>query len=192
MNWPVDPSQEVYLRRLLPADVHRVVQLAGRAFADPSVEREIQRMLQTYCYSGANNIPIDKQEMTMLPVSYYVLARDDPDGEQRLGITGLYRPVWAGEGVFWLGWLAVDPQFQGQGYGARLLAATMELAAAKGGRLMCIETASDLEAALSLYYKMGFTQVGEVPDYFAPGGHMLILHRSLLDIRPSEELPGEI
>ena len=100
MNWPVDPSEEVYLRRLLPADVHRVVQLAGRAFADPAVEHEIQRMLQTYCYSGAYNIPIDKQEMTMLSVSYFLLVRNDPDGEQRLGITGLTGRCGLAKGFF--------------------------------------------------------------------------------------------
>lgn len=182
MNWILDAELGLALRRLGPEDVEPTSELARRAFGSAEIGHEVHTMLTIYCETGAFALPLAEQKQTMIPVSYYLLVRSAPAGEVRVGLTGLYQPVWAGRGSYWLAWFAVDPQFHGQGHGTRLLQATMELAVAKGGTLLCIETSNSLDAARGLYRRMGFRQYGEVPDYWAPGASLVILARSLDDI----------
>lgn len=191
MRWPLDPAGCLSLRRLIPADVDVVVDLAGRAFDSPHVRDEVRAMLNLYCTSGSQQLSLERQAETMLPVSYYVLARNAGFIERLIGLTGLYRPIWAGSGVYWLGWFAVDPTAQGHGYGRRLLEATLTLAATRGGRLLCVETSEKLDAAVRLYHRLGFRRYGTVPDYWAPGSPLVILARHLHDIPRSKEIPDE-
>lgn len=192
MRWQIDAEKAFWLRRLLPTDIEPTAEFAGRAFNSLEVTDKIYSMLNIYCAIGAHKLRFDQQKSTLLPVVYYLLVTEDITGEIRLGLSGLYYPLWAGKGVFWLGWFAVAPQFQGQGNGARLLRASVTLAAARGGRLMCIETASDLDAALRLYGRLGFRSAGTIPDYWSPGLGMLILQRTLTDLPIPKEIPYDL
>ena len=191
LRWRVDTKNNIWLRRLFPTDIDSVAELSGRAFNSSSISDKIWTMLNIYTTSGAYCLRLD-QQVTLVPVLYYLLVEDHPTGENLLGLTGLYYPLWAGKGVFWLGWFAVDPAFQGRGHGTRLLWSTMKLAAARGGRIMCIETEDSLDAALGLYHRLGFTRSGEILDYWAPGSNLLILRRSLDDIPIPQEIPDDL
>jgi GNAT superfamily N-acetyltransferase len=182
MSWHLDAAKNLYLRSLVLADIDVITDLNRRAFASDSIADNVHSMLTIYCHSDAVRVPLEQQTGTLLPVSYYIMALNEQEGECIVGITGLYRPIWAGEGVFWLGWFAIAPQFQGYGYGSHLLNVSMELARGKGGRLLCVETSINLSAALHLYEKMGFHSCNVVSDYWRSGVSLIILARDLHDI----------
>ena len=182
MNWLLNPLAGLKLRSLDKRDVNAIVALAGRSFNSQHVASQVQEELNAYVKTGADQIPLREQKDTFLWVSYYVLVLSRPSEEEILGITGLYHPVWAGDGVYWLGWYGTDARFHGHGYGIVLLKASMELARAQGGRLLCVETSRELGSAVSLYRKMGFCERGNVPDYWAPGENLIIMARNLDDI----------
>jgi ribosomal protein S18 acetylase RimI-like enzyme len=183
MNWLLNTQAGLVIRSLTKQDVDAVVALSERSFNSRYISGQVREALTTYCGTGADKIPLRQQKATFIWVSYYVLVRTGKTGEELLGITGLYHPVWAGEGVYWLGWYGVDSRFQGQGYGILLLKASMVLARAQGGRILCVETSPGLESALKLYLKMGFYKYGEVPDYWSAGENLIILGRHLEEVK---------
>jgi ribosomal protein S18 acetylase RimI-like enzyme len=180
--WCLDTIRNLYIRPLTIVDIDPIIKFTKRAFGSDAIAYDVHSMLNIYCQSSADRVPLEQQTSTLLQVSYYILVLNNHESERLIGITGLYRPIWAGEGVFWLGWFAIDPQYQGCGYGSRLLKASMELARAKGGRLLCVETSNNLNAALHLYEKMGFCPHGEVQDYWRQNDSLVILARDLHDI----------
>jgi GNAT superfamily N-acetyltransferase len=191
MNWRLNLAENLWLRRLAVSDRPMAVAIARRAFNSDEVAQQVDRMLRIYFRSSSARYPVEKQFHTLLPVSYFMLFAINPPGEIPVGLTGLYRPVWAGQGVFWLGWFAIEPAFQGRGYGKQLLQASMALARQAGGEILCIETSHLLEPAGKLYEKMGFQKYGQVPDYWNAGNDLVILARRLDDIDPPEEIKQE-
>lgn len=75
--------------------------------------------------------------------------------------------------------LAVDPAARRQGTGARLVAAFLAHAAARGAARAFLEVAEDNSAAIALYRGAGFTEVGRRRGYAAPGVDALVLARGL-------------
>ncbi|MCV7426488.1 ribosomal protein S18-alanine N-acetyltransferase [Mycobacterium montefiorense] len=63
--------------------------------------------------------------------------------------------------------IGVDPAYQGQGIGRRLLADLLEFA--EGG-VVYLEVRTDNEAALTLYRSMGFEQIGLRKRYYRISG----------------------
>lgn len=180
-SWTIDPERDLRLRRVAWQDVGPVSDLARRAFDSESTGECVRRTLLVHLAAGSSDLPLERQTHVLLPTAYYLLVRGEGIGESALGLTGLYRRLWdeESEGNYWLGWFAVDPRFQGQGYGELLLRATMALCAAKGGRRLCVETAAVLQPALRLYRRLGFSGDSVVRDYWAPGADLVILHRQL-------------
>lgn len=68
---------------------------------------------------------------------------------------------------FELAKMAVDPAYQGCGYGGQLLKAALDLAKRKGATQVVLLTSSKLESALHLYRQHGFEVVPQAchPDY---------------------------
>jgi len=183
MSWLLDREQGLSLRRLQAEDLELAAGLAERSFQSPSIGAEIRKMLHLTLTRPAYEPSIEKQQDELISVVYYVLVRRVEDEEVLVGLSGLYRPCWAGAGVYWLGWFAVDPQQQHRGYGAILLHATLVVAAASGGRMICVETSPASDAALHLYEKLGFLRCGEVADYWEAGLPLVVLARTLTDIQ---------
>ncbi|WP_152363002.1 GNAT family N-acetyltransferase [Microlunatus speluncae] len=71
------------------------------------------------------------------------------------------------------------------GVGRRLLAAGMEAVREAGVRSILAEVRFDNEAAIELYQRAGFEQLGARNDYYGPGKHALILKLYDLDLRPA-------
>jgi ribosomal protein S18 acetylase RimI-like enzyme len=84
-------------------------------------------------------------------------------------------------GTFDLYWIAVDPDFQEQGVGSKLLSFLEELVKAEGGRLILADTSTipHYEKTLQFYIKNGFQEVGRVPDYYHPGNDRITFCRRL-------------
>ena len=70
--------------------------------------------------------------------------------------------------------VAVDPQQRRRGLGGRVLAALLQQAQADGARHATLEVASDNDAALALYGRLGFREAGVRRGYYRDGRDALI------------------
>jgi len=102
------------------------------------------------------------------------------DQDQAIGYI-CYGPTPMTQGTFDLYWIAVDPDFQEQGVGSKLLSFLEELVKAEGGRLILADasTIPHYEKTLKFYLKNGFQEVGRVPDYYHPGNDRITFCRRL-------------
>ncbi len=62
--------------------------------------------------------------------------------------------------------LCVDPQYQGQGYGRQLLLHVLDQAKQKNAQMVFLEVRRSNRVALSLYYKLDFTEIGVRKGYY--------------------------
>ena len=67
--------------------------------------------------------------------------------------------------------VAVDPLYQNQGWGFRLLRAFKKDLINKGVKKISLEVAVNNEKAIYLYEKLGFLTGGRRPLYYAQGGY---------------------
>jgi ribosomal-protein-alanine N-acetyltransferase len=82
-----------------------------------------------------------------------------------LGIVG-YAVLWCILEQGELANLAIVPHLRGQGLGTRLLAHTLEIAKGRGVEVVYLEVRESNAAALALYTRFGFTQVGLRRGYY--------------------------
>jgi ribosomal protein S18 acetylase RimI-like enzyme len=103
------------------------------------------------------------------------------DQDQAIGYI-CYGPTPMTQGTFDLYWIAVDPDFQEQGVGSKLLSFLEELVKGEGGRLILADasTIPHYEKTLKFYLKNGFQEVGRVPDYYHPGNDRITFCRRLI------------
>jgi ribosomal protein S18 acetylase RimI-like enzyme len=82
-----------------------------------------------------------------------------------------YGPTPMAQGTFDLYWIAVDPDFQGQGAGSKLIHFLEEGVKARGGRMILADTSTvpHFEKTQKFYVKNGFQEVARIPDYYHPG-----------------------
>jgi ribosomal-protein-alanine N-acetyltransferase len=81
--------------------------------------------------------------------------------------------------------IAVRPDCQGEGHGARLLAALLNALGRTAARRLLLEVRCGNEAAIGLYRRFGFVDKGVRPDYYpTPVGRedALLMARHLEDI----------
>lgn len=78
-------------------------------------------------------------------------------------------------------WIAIAPDRQGRGTGRAFLAFTEGKIKEAGGRLIIIETSSTpiYEKTVRFYLNHGYTIIGRIPDFYAPGDDKLILQKRL-------------
>lgn len=79
--------------------------------------------------------------------------------------------------------IAIDPQSQGRGLGARLLAEMLKRARELGVRSIFLEVRTDNAPAIALYNKAGFERISERCNYYPDGSSATIMRR----IEPSEK-----
>ncbi len=63
-----------------------------------------------------------------------------------------------------LRWFLTDPHYRGLGLGKRLLREAIQFAKEAGYQIIFLDTTNDLDTAISLYQKAGFTKCGEKPN----------------------------
>lgn len=82
-----------------------------------------------------------------------------------------FSPVDKTDGVWNLWWIGVDPARQGQGVGGELLRSVEDHVRTNAGRLLLIETSSlpTFDAVRRFYAKRGYSDCGQVPDFYADG-----------------------
>ena len=87
-----------------------------------------------------------------------------------------YGPTDCTEGTFDLYWIAVSPSCQGSGIGKQLMAFTEREVASKGGRIVIIETSSQLKykPTQDFYLRNGYVVEARVKDFYRNGDDRLI------------------
>ncbi len=82
-----------------------------------------------------------------------------------------YGPTPMTQGTFDLYWIAVDPDYQEQGVGSRLLSSLEEVVKSREGRMILADASSvpHFEKTQKFYLKNGFQAVSKIPDYYYPG-----------------------
>ena len=80
--------------------------------------------------------------------------------------------------------IAVAPEFRREGIGEALLRHMIEKAEDDGCTLVTLEVRGGNEAAMALYHKLGFHEVGRRKGYYAKGGEDAVLMD--LDLRTIE------
>ncbi len=103
------------------------------------------------------------------------------DGEGRVAGYECHGPTPLTEGTYDLYWIAVDPSYQGAGFGRALLAFAESEVRAAGGRLLLIETSSQESYGdtIRFYEKSGYPLVARIKGFYRPGDDKLIFAREV-------------
>lgn len=96
----------------------------------------------------------------------YFAARS---GDLLVGYAGLARLGRSPIGESEVHTIGVDPDFRRRGIGARLLELLLERASDHGGPVF-LEVRTDNDAAIELYRRYGFEQIGVRKNYYRPSG----------------------
>lgn len=106
---------------------------------------------------------------------YLTHVLEDADPREVRGYVCL-GPVPLTVGTFDLYWIAVDSNFQGRGYGQRLLHFAEDEMVRRGGRLLLIETSSQeaYGATLRFYERAGYDLVARIPEFYRAGDDKVI------------------
>lgn len=136
---------------LTPADAYRCAELEAQLFPgdDPWPEPAFLREL-----AAKHN--------------HYVAARAGADGGDLLvGYAGISRLGRTPPFEYEIHTIGVDPAYQGQGIGRRLLTELLEFA---DDGVIYLEVRTDNAAAIALYRSFGFTDVGLRRRYYGASG----------------------
>ena len=92
-----------------------------------------------------------------------------------------YGPTPMTQGTFDLYWIAVDPDFQEQGVGSKLLSFLEGEVKSEGGRLILADTSTipHYEKTQKFYLKNGFQEMARVSDYYHPGNDRITFCRRI-------------
>ena len=134
--WASRGTNEVYVRRMIEADLPNVVTVDNAAF-DPlwhNSHETLRRALEQSLFA--------------------MVAEDDR------GVIG-YQITTGSSSRAHLARLAVHPSAQGRGVGSIILSDLFTKLVQSGYRKLSVNTQSDNETSLKLYGKMGFTRTGE-------------------------------
>ena len=96
----------------------------------------------------------------------YIVHVADADGV----VTGYvcYGPTPLTDGVYDLYWIAVDPRYQGQGFGQELLRFVEDAVGEREGRMLLIETSSkdSYGPTLRFYERAGYDEISRIKDFY--------------------------
>jgi len=87
-----------------------------------------------------------------------------------------FGPTPVAEGTYDLYWIAVDPSFQNQGIGKKLLGFMEHEMSRLRGRLIIIETSSQekYKATQDFYLRSGYHLAARIKDFYKPGDDRMI------------------
>lgn len=147
------------MRKLQPSDMTELKGILNRlrkmeAFTPAEVECALE-LLQ---------IVLDQPEQK----DYQVLVTEN---DNRPAGYILYGPVPLTEGNFDIYWIAVDPKFQGNGFGQQLMEAAELDMQQQGARMICLETSSkgSYLKTRAFYDKSGYRKESVIADFYSPG-----------------------
>jgi D-alanine-D-alanine ligase len=92
-----------------------------------------------------------------------------------------FGPTPCTEGTYDLYWIVVDPACQGRGVGRALMQLSERLIAARGGRLVVVETSgrADYDSTRQFYLRIGYHQAAFIEGFYAPGDAKVVYLKAL-------------
>jgi ribosomal-protein-alanine N-acetyltransferase len=117
------------------------------------------------------------------PDSYYLVLRHD-QSQRLVGYGGLRASGTGGEQGD-IQTMAVDTDYQGQGWGSTLLKALLVEAWRRDVNDVFLEVRADNEVAKALYDRAGFREIARRPGYYQPGSVDAIVMRKTRDDKES-------
>ncbi|MCK4327304.1 MAG: GNAT family N-acetyltransferase [Candidatus Diapherotrites archaeon] len=98
-----------------------------------------------------------------------------------VGVVGIHSCKECVKDVYWLGYIAVKKEFQGDGLGTRLYEKAEGEARKRGGRLFCLFTSGEEEqgGSVKFYKKQGFKVAGRIPDVYEEGDDQIYMFKRL-------------
>ena len=108
-------------------------------------------------------------------ISRYIIAEID-DGVGNARVVG-YLGYWLVFDECSINNVAVIPELQGQGIGDMLMEKVIGETEGYGARVWVLEVRAGNEAAIALYKKYGFTNVGTRKGYYENGEDAIMMHR---------------
>jgi len=105
---------------------------------------------------------------------YSIVVIETPEGEVAGYMT--YGPTPLTRGTYDLYWIAVSPREQGRGYGRQLMNWLENHLEENNGRLLIIETSSQIKYAStrSFYLKQLYRENVRIADFYQPGDDRII------------------
>jgi len=101
--------------------------------------------------------------------------------DQRVIAYSCYGPTPLTRGTYDLYWICVNPEFQNQGVGTRLLNEVEKNIMDNNGRLIVVETSSHEKylPAIKFYKKNGYVVVSVIEDFYSEGENKIIFLKRL-------------
>lgn len=92
-----------------------------------------------------------------------------------------YGPVPCTQTSWDVYWIAVNKDIMSRGIGSELMKRTEEMIKKLKGKNIWIETSSrkDYDSTRAFYEKLNYAVAAELKDFYAPGDHKVIYHKSL-------------
>ena len=89
------------------------------------------------------------------------------------------------EGTWNLLLIAVHPDYQGKGYGTSILNYIEQMLAARGERLLLIETSSldSFELTQAFYLKCGYEKEAQIREFYQAGKDKIVFRKLLRDLK---------
>lgn len=96
-----------------------------------------------------------------------------------------YAPEPMTEGTWNLYLIAVDPDYQGQGRGASIVYYIEERLAARGERVLLVETSGlpSFERTRAFYRKCGYDEEARIREFYQAGEDKIVFRKSLTDTK---------
>jgi ribosomal protein S18 acetylase RimI-like enzyme len=152
-------EQFAMIRSTEEDDLPLILALASDFFT-PSEVACIRELLEVYLYKPGQK-------------DYVFLCYEN--GSRVVGFA-CYGPTPLTECTFYLYWICVDRDSRDHGVGSALLAEIGARIAQRGGGQLVAETSSTPQYAPArrFYTQHGFEQLARIPDFYAPGDHLVI------------------
>ncbi|HEY9656624.1 MAG TPA: N-acetyltransferase [Crinalium sp.] len=153
------------IRSITPADTEALLALASSiALFEPDQLEELRQLLTASCSQAGDTCPF--------------WLTDEADGLVGLAYC---EPERMTSGTWNLQLIGVHPQYQRQGRGAKLLLFVEQTLAARGARLLLVETAGtpDFESARAFYRQHGYNEEARIREFYAEGADKLVFRKVL-------------
>lgn len=160
---PPSSDADIRIREAIRSDIDGLTRLEAEAFASDRLSR---RRLAALINSPSASLLVAEREGSLLGYVLVLTRRNSRSAR-------LYS-------------LAVAPACAGRGIGSCLLGAAEAAAAARGAAALRLEVRGDNEAAILLYRRRGYSEIGRRADYYADGMTALRFMRDLRDRGRSE------
>ncbi len=153
------------IRPTIPDDTAALIALADATGLFPPSALELLRQMLTDALGGNSD-------------AEHVWITDDDNGPMGVAYC---EPERMTDRTWNLQLIAIHPEHQGQGRGAKLLRYVEQVLTARGGRMLLVETSGlpDFERTRTFYAKCGYEEEARIRDFYAVNDDKVVFRKVL-------------